>query len=86
MRGRVVAAVILTGVFVSDIPMTSLVAVMVMVSFATFDWHSIAPKTLRRIPAGEKYARRGKTVEITGLNGPSAHLHDRLSGELVAGH
>lgn len=186
-----VAAVILTGVFVSDIPMAALVAVMATVSFATSDWHSIAPKTLRRIPAGEiavmvitvavvvathdlapgvvvgpvsamvvfarrvarladvtavvdpdggtvvhrvtgelfsassndlvgrldyagdpekvivdlsaaqvwdassvaapdavttKYARRGKTVEITGLNGPGAHLHDRLSGELVAGH
>jgi SulP family sulfate permease len=23
------------------------------VAFATFDWHSIAPKTLRRMPAGE---------------------------------
>nr|WP_234350766.1 hypothetical protein [Streptomyces sp. JHA19] len=55
---------ILTGVFVSDIAMTAVVAVMVMVSFATFDWHSIAPKTLRRMPAGEKHARRGKTVEI----------------------
>lgn len=182
---------IVFGPVVSDIPMAALVAVMVMVSFATFDWHSIAPKTLRRMPAGEiavmvitvvvvvathnlaigvvvgsvsamvvfarrvarladvtavvdpdgatvvyrvtgelffassndlvgrfdyagdpekviidlsaahvwdassvaaldavttKYASRGKTVEITGLNGPSAHLHDRLSGELVAGH
>jgi len=182
---------IVFGPVVSDIPMAALVAVMVMVSFATFDWHSIAPRTLRRMPAGEiavmvitvavvvathnlaigvvvgsvsamvvfarrvarladvtavvdpdggtvvyrvtgelffassndlvgrfdyagdpekvivdlsaahvwdassvaaldavttKYASRGKTVEITGLNGPSAHLHDRLSGELVAGH
>lgn len=30
-----------------------------------------------------KYAQRGKTVEITGLNGRSAHLHGRLSGELA---
>ncbi|MEU4919758.1 SulP family inorganic anion transporter [Streptomyces parvus] len=179
------------GPVVSDIPMAALVAVMIMVSFATFDWHSIAPKTLRRMPAGEiavmvitvaavvtthnlavgvvlgsvtamvifakrvahlaevtavvdpdggtvvyrvtgelffassndlvgqfdyvtdpdkviidlssahiwdassvaaldaietKYARRGKTVEITGLNTPSARLHGRLSGELTAGH
>ncbi|MZG13351.1 STAS domain-containing protein, partial [Streptomyces sp. SID5914] len=36
-----------------DIPMAALVAVMVMVSFATFDWHSVAPRTLRRMPAGE---------------------------------
>ncbi|MFI2314991.1 sulfate permease [Streptomyces sp. CB00072] len=182
---------IVFGPVVSGIPMAALVAVMVMVSFATFDWHSIAPRTLRRMPVGEiavmlitvacvvithnlavgvvvgsvtamvvfarrvahlaevtavidpdrttvvyrvtgqlffassndlvgrfdyagdpdrvvvdlssahiwdassvaaldvirtKYAQRGKTVEITGLNGPSARLHDRLSGELAAGH
>ena len=41
------------GPVVSDIPMAALVAVMVMVSFATFDWHSVAPKTLKRMPAGE---------------------------------
>ncbi|WP_299541581.1 SulP family inorganic anion transporter [uncultured Streptomyces sp.] len=41
------------GPLVSDIPMAALVAVMVMVCFATFDWHSIAPKTLKRMPAGE---------------------------------
>ncbi|MFI0236049.1 SulP family inorganic anion transporter [Streptomyces sp. NPDC016845] len=41
------------GPVVSDIPMAALVAVMVMVCFATFDWHSIAPKTLKRMPAGE---------------------------------
>ncbi|MFI5566949.1 SulP family inorganic anion transporter [Streptomyces sp. NPDC051740] len=182
---------IVFGPVVSDIPMAALVAVMVMVSFATFDWHSVAPKTLRRMPAGEttvmvvtvacvvathnlaigvvagsitamvvfakrvahlaevtavtdpdgttvvyrvtgelffasvgdlagrfdyagdpakvvidlssahiwdassvaaldaietKYAQRGKTVEITGLNDPSAHLHGKLSGELAADH
>jgi SulP family sulfate permease len=182
---------IVFGPVVSDIPMAALVAVMVMVSFATFDWHSIAPKTLKRLPAGEivvmlvtvacvvathnlavgvvvgsvtamvvfarrvarlaevtavtdpdhttalyrvtgelffassndlvgqfdyagdpekvvidlsaahiwdassvatldaienKYAQRGKTVEITGLNTPSAELHDKLSGELTSGH
>jgi SulP family sulfate permease len=181
---------IVFGPVVSDIPMAALVAVMVMVSFATFDWHSVAPRTLRRMPAGEiavmavtvavvvatsnlaigvvvgsltamvvfarrvahladvtavvdpdgttvvysvtgelffassndlvgrfhyatdpdrvvidlsaahiwdassvaaldavetKYAQRGKTVEITGLNQPSAVLHGRLTGEL-AGH
>ncbi|MER8161808.1 SulP family inorganic anion transporter [Streptomyces sp. NPDC094472] len=181
---------IVFGPVVSDIPMGALVAVMVMVSFATFDWHSIAPKTLKRMPAGEitvmaitvvvvvathnlaigvvvgsvtamvvfakrvahlaqvtavtdpdhatvvyrvtgelffassndlvgqfdyttdpdkvvidlsaahiwdassvaaldaietKYAQRGKTVQITGLNEPSAHLHGKLSGELTPG-
>ncbi|MER5948201.1 SulP family inorganic anion transporter [Streptomyces sp. NPDC001904] len=182
---------IVFGPVVSDIPMAALVAVMVMVSFATFDWHSIAPRTLRRMPAGEiavmvitvavvvatsnlaigvvvgsitammvfarrvarlaevtavvdpdggkvvyrvtgelffassndlatrfeyatdpdkvvidlsatriwdassvaaldaigsKYAQRGKEVEIIGLDAPSARLHERLSGELTAGH
>lgn len=33
-----------------------------------------------------RYAQRGKTVEITGPNEPSAHLHGKLSGELSAGH
>ncbi|MFJ8043532.1 SulP family inorganic anion transporter [Kitasatospora sp. NPDC096147] len=180
------------GPVVSEIPMAALVAVMVMVSIGTFDWHSVTPATLRRMPAGEiavmvitvamvvatanlavgvvvgsltamavfarrvahhaelsaerdadgervvytltgalffasaneivarfdyagdparvvvdlsrahvwdassvavldtvtaKYAQRGKTVEITGLNTPSAELHARLSGELaVTGH
>lgn len=181
---------IVFGPVVSDIPMAALVAVMVMVAVGTFDWHSIAPKTLKRMPAGEiavmvitvvvvvatknlaigvvvgtitamvifarrvahladvtavtdpdnatvvyrvtgelffassndlvgcfdyagdprrvvidlsaahvwdassvaaldaietKYAQRGKTVEIIGLNDPSADLHGKLSGEL-AGH
>ncbi|MGW6635063.1 MULTISPECIES: SulP family inorganic anion transporter [unclassified Streptomyces] len=180
---------IVFGPVVSDIPMAALVAVMVMVSFATFDWHSIAPKTLKRMPAGEitvmvitvvvvvatdnlaigvvvgsvtamiifakrvahlahvsavpdpdgttvvysvtgelffassndlvgqfdyaddpdrividlsaahiwdassvaaldaietKYVQRGKTVEIIGLNDPSADLHGKLSGELTS--
>jgi SulP family sulfate permease len=44
---------IVFGPVVSEIPMAALVAVMVMVCFATFDWHSIAPRTLRRMPTGE---------------------------------
>ncbi|MFE1776038.1 SulP family inorganic anion transporter [Streptomyces sp. NPDC059008] len=179
------------GPIVSDIPMAALVAVMVMVSIGTFDWHSIAPKTLKRMPVGEitvmlvtvacvvathnlaigvvagsltamvifakrvahlanvtavtdpdgsqvvyavtgelffassndlapqfnyatdpdkvvidlsaahiwdassvaaldaittKYAQRGKTVEIIGLNKPSAQIHKKLSGELTGSH
>ncbi|MGX7829505.1 SulP family inorganic anion transporter [Actinokineospora sp. 24-640] len=41
------------GPVVSDIPMAALVAVMVLVAVGTFDWHSVAPATLRRMPAGE---------------------------------
>jgi SulP family sulfate permease len=33
--------------------MAALVAVMIIVSVGTFDWHSIAPATLKRMPAGE---------------------------------
>lgn len=41
------------GDIVGLIPMAALVAVMVMVSVGTFDWHSIAPATLRRMPRSE---------------------------------
>ncbi|MGW7417090.1 SulP family inorganic anion transporter [Streptomyces sp. NPDC054863] len=44
---------LLLGPVVSEIPMAALVAIMVLVSAATFDWHSVLPKTLRRLPAGE---------------------------------
>ncbi|SFH74438.1 SulP family inorganic anion transporter [Amycolatopsis regifaucium] len=41
------------GPLVSQIPMAALVAVMVLVAFGTFDWHSVAPATLKRMPSGE---------------------------------
>ncbi|ABM11994.1 sulphate transporter [Mycolicibacterium vanbaalenii PYR-1] len=41
------------GDLVAQIPMAALVAVMIMVSVATLDWHSINPKTLRRMPKSE---------------------------------
>nr|WP_228942435.1 SulP family inorganic anion transporter [Nocardioides sp. Leaf374] len=41
------------GDVVSIIPMAALVAVMVMVSVGTFDWHSVRPRTLRRMPRSE---------------------------------
>ncbi|MGW5755855.1 SulP family inorganic anion transporter [Nocardia rhamnosiphila] len=41
------------GGLVARIPMAALVAVMIMVSVGTMDWHSIAPKTLRRMPIAE---------------------------------
>ncbi|WP_432177322.1 SulP family inorganic anion transporter [Streptomyces sp. NBC_00063] len=44
---------IVLGPVVSDIPMAALVAVMVLVSVGTFDWHSIKPATLKRMPVGE---------------------------------
>ena len=41
------------GEMVALIPMAALVAVMIMVSVGTFDWHSIQPATLRRMPKSE---------------------------------
>ena len=41
------------GDFVAIMPMAALVAVMIMVSVGTFDWHSVRPATLRRMPRSE---------------------------------
>ena len=45
--------VLVLGDVVAQIPMAALVAVMIAVSVATFDWHSIRPSTLRRLPRSE---------------------------------
>lgn len=47
--------IVVLGDMVAIIPMAALVAVMVMVSVATFDWHSIKPSTLRRMPKSETF-------------------------------
>ncbi len=44
------ALVVGLGGTVAQIPMAALVAVMIMVSVGTFDWHSVQPATLRRMP------------------------------------
>ena len=41
------------GPVMSLIPIGALVAVMFMVAFLTFDWHSVAPSTLKRMPKSE---------------------------------
>ncbi|MGX1702914.1 SulP family inorganic anion transporter [Microbacterium sp. NPDC055357] len=45
--------VLVLGDIVAIIPMAALVAVMIVVSVATFDWHSIRLATLRRMPKSE---------------------------------
>ncbi|MGC0272668.1 SulP family inorganic anion transporter [Pseudactinotalea sp. Z1739] len=63
-RARTRISTFLAGVFllilvvgfgdvIGQIPMAALVAVMIMVSVATFDWHSIRLNTLRRMPKSE---------------------------------
>jgi SulP family sulfate permease len=45
--------VVVLGGVVALIPMAALVAVMIFVSIVTFDWHSIRPSTLKRMPKSE---------------------------------
>ncbi|MGM1030464.1 MAG: SulP family inorganic anion transporter [Actinomycetota bacterium] len=45
--------IVALGGVVGLIPMAALVAVMIMVSVGTFDWHSIRPSTLKRMPISE---------------------------------
>src|SRR5699024_3711535 len=42
--------IVVLGDLVAIMPMAALVAIMVMVSVGTFDWHSIKPSTLKRMP------------------------------------
>lgn len=52
------------GDLVGDIPMAALVAVMIMVSVGTFDWHSIRPRTLRRMPRSETIVMLSTVVVV----------------------
>src|SRR5690606_22745425 len=47
------ALVVGLGDVVAIMPMAALVAVMIMVAVGTFDWHSVRPSTLRRMPRSE---------------------------------
>lgn len=54
LAGAFLLALLLAlGPIVGLIPMAALVAVMIVVAAAAFDWHSIRPSTLRRMPLGE---------------------------------
>lgn len=45
--------IVALGDLVAVMPMAALVAVMIMVTVGTFDWHSIRPSTLKRMPKSE---------------------------------
>ena len=47
-------------------------------------WDASTVATLDAIT--RKYAAKGKTVTITGLNDNSQERHDRLSGQLTGAH
>ena len=55
------------GDVIARIPMAALVAVMIMVCVKTFDWHSILPRTLRRMPKAE-VAVMTSTMLVTVLS------------------
>jgi sulfate permease, SulP family len=52
------------GDIVARIPMAALVAVMIMVSIGTMDWHSLHPRTLKQMPFSAT-AIMGVTVAVT---------------------
>jgi SulP family sulfate permease len=56
------------GDLVGLIPMAALVAVMVMVSVGTFDWHSIRPSTVRRTPYRETTAMLVTVVVVVATH------------------
>ncbi|MHA6795166.1 SulP family inorganic anion transporter [Pseudonocardia bannensis] len=58
--------VVALGDVVALIPMAALVGVMIMVAVATFDWHSVRPATLRRMPRSETTVMVS-TVAVTVL-------------------
>jgi SulP family sulfate permease len=56
------------GDLVAIIPMAALVAVMIVVSIATFDWHSIQPGTLRRLPKSENIVMVSTVVAVVATH------------------
>ena len=56
------------GDVVAIIPMAALVAVMVMVSVLTFDWHSIRLSTLKRMPKSETTVMVATVVAVVATN------------------
>ncbi len=62
------ALVVGLGDIVGLIPMAALVAVMIMVSVATLDWHSLAPTTLRRMPRSETLVMLATVVVTVASN------------------
>jgi SulP family sulfate permease len=56
------------GDVVARIPMAALVAVMIMVAVGTFDWHSVAPATLRRMPKSETTVMLSTVVVVVATH------------------
>lgn len=60
--------VVALGDIVSIIPMAALVAVMLFVAYSTFDWHSVKPSTLRRLPKTETFVMAVTVVVVVATH------------------
>ncbi|MFD1210529.1 SulP family inorganic anion transporter [Arthrobacter sp. GCM10027362] len=60
--------VVALGSVVSVIPMAALVAVMIFVSWATFDWHSIHPRTLKMMPKSETIVMAATVIVVVATH------------------
>jgi SulP family sulfate permease len=69
------------GGIVADIPMAALVAVMIMVAVGTFDWHTIHPATLRRMPRAETVVMVSTVVVVVATGNLAIGV---VTGVLIA--
>ena len=69
------------GDIVSLIPMAALVAVMIMVSVGTMDWHSLQPATLKRLPKSETFVMVATVVVVVATHNLAIGV---IAGVLVA--
>ncbi len=69
------------GDIVAIILMSALVAVMIMVAVGTYDWHSIQPRTLRRMPKSETTVMLSTVVVTVATHNPAIGV---IVGVLVA--
>ncbi len=69
------------GDVVAIIPMAALVAVMIIVAVGTFDWHSIQPATLRRMPKSETTVMVSTVVVVVATHNLAIGV---VTGVLVA--
>ena len=69
------------GDVVAIIPMAALVAVMIIVAAGTFDWHSVQPATLRRMPKSETTVMVSTVVVVVATHNLAIGV---VTGVLVA--
>ncbi len=82
MSGALLLGLVLVlGPVVAKIPMAALVAVMIVVSVSTFDWHSVRPATLRRMPKSETSVMVSTVVVVVVTNNLAYGV---IAGVLVA--